>query len=344
MAIPFEIPAPLFARYLAGDLIRNGTLLREAGTGRIVAHLQETAGVAGLAGSGLSPGSMIADGVQIYQNEQIKAGIALIGRLQVANLALTGVGIGVTIAGFAIIAGKLDRIEARLGEIGVAIEQIARRVKDIQEHLIRSQLAALRAELRRIDEAWSRTDAEAQWRIAADHLLTLEQTFFDHARSLNGDTDEGGLREQMVDAFAIAGGGRISALLAAREEDVAGKAGHHFARSLSELTGAIGAPQLLRDMLACEQTPLGSAARLKAIERLRPEAEQRAMALREREEAAATAPLTIAALACAGLTGREWLARARGEIDAPLICLSVAETKTVTASDDSALAVRGRTH
>jgi hypothetical protein len=49
MTIPFEVPAELTARFLAGGLVRNGALLREPGTGRIVAHLQEASGLAQMA-------------------------------------------------------------------------------------------------------------------------------------------------------------------------------------------------------------------------------------------------------------------------------------------------------
>jgi hypothetical protein len=134
-----------------------------------------------------------------------------------------------------------------------------------------------------------------------------------------------GPRAQMVDAFILAGGARISALLAAGEEDASEKAAHQFAREVRQLTGAIGAPLLLRQLLAREPAPLDSVARLKAIERLRPDAERRGIALREREAAAATAPFTIAALVSRGISGREWLERARAENDAPLICLLVGE-------------------
>lgn len=332
MSIPFEIPASLLTRYASGDLVRSGTLLREVGTGRIVAHLQETAAFTRVAGSGLNPASMAANGIQIYQNEQIKAGLALVQSLQVANLALTGIGIGVSVAGFAVVCRKLDRIESRLGEIAAALKRVTKGIEAIQDHLVRSELAALRAELRRIEEAWSRTDAEAQWRIASDRLLTLEQTFFDHARSLKTVGDEGVLREQMVDAFALSAGARISALLAANEDGVARKAGHYFGRSLAELTGALGAPHFLREMLTHEQAATDPAKRLDVIERLRPDAGQRANALREREDAAATTPLTIAALASSGVSGREWLERARGELSAPLICLPVGGEATETAS------------
>jgi hypothetical protein len=308
-------------RYLSGDLVRSGALLQEAGSGRIVAHLQETVGLEKMAVPSFDPASMMAQGVQIYQNEQIKAGIALVQNLQMANLARTGVSIGVSVAGFAIPAGKLDRIEERLSVVGSAIDRLGRRVEGVQAHLIRSELAALRAELRWIDEAWSRADAEAQWRIAADRLLTLEQTFLDHAGALGHGSDEAEPREQMVDAFAMAGSVCITAMLATGEEKVAESAAYDFARSLAGLTGRIGAPQLLRRMLERDQAPTDPTSRVEAIKRLRTEAEEQAAALREREDAAATAPLTIAALARVRVPGRAWLERARGETDAPLICL-----------------------
>lgn len=325
MSIAFEIPL----RFMTNEYYRVGTTMRSRATKRIVAHLQETPGMARMAKLGFDPASMIADGIQMYQNEQIKTGLAIVQNLQLANLALTGVGIGVSIAGFAILAHKLDRIEGRLTEIAAAISAVGKRVEGLQAHFARAELAALRAELRRIDEAWSRSDAQAQWKIAADRLLTLEQTFYDHALALGDATDGALLREQMEDAFVLAGGARLSALLAAEEMSAAEVAAHDFARSLKTLTGEIGAPQLLRGQLAAETPPGGPADRLKALERLRPEAEARAALLREREDSAATAPLTIAALARAGVSGRAWLARARDEVEAPLICLELEEWEAV---------------
>lgn len=40
--IPFEIPAKFAAQLATGDLVRYGGLLKDVGTGQIVAHLQET--------------------------------------------------------------------------------------------------------------------------------------------------------------------------------------------------------------------------------------------------------------------------------------------------------------
>jgi len=319
MSIAFEIPA----RFATSEFYRIGTTMRSHATGQIVAHLQETTGLTRMAGLGFDPTSMVAGGIQIYQNEQIKVGLALVQNLQIANLALTGVGIGVSVAGFAILARKLDRIERSLAEITAAIQRLAKKVERIEARLIRVELAELRAELRRIDEAWMRSDAQAQWRIAADRLLTLEQAFGDHVRAADSGAGDASLRALMVDAFTLAGSSRISALLAANEADAAGFGARGFARSLAGFTGNIGAPQILREMQMAETAPADPAARLAAIARLRPQAEAGATLVREREDSAATAPITIAALTRAGVSGREWLERARSEAEAPLICLPV---------------------
>ncbi len=70
--IPFEIPTELLGRVASGELIRYGTILKDAGTGQIVKHLQET-GVAqsilsNLASGSFAPVSMLADVVSAGAN------------------------------------------------------------------------------------------------------------------------------------------------------------------------------------------------------------------------------------------------------------------------------------
>ena len=325
MSIPFDIPARLMLRYASGDLIRSGALLREASSGRIVAHLQETAGLARMMGGSFNPVGLAANGLQIYQNEQIKAGLEVVKNLGIANLALTGISIGVSVAGFAVLATKLCRIEAGIDELGAAIERVSHKVDRVRDHLVRQELADLRAELRRIDGAWilDRDDAQvAQWREAGARLLTIEERFHGHARALAASAEDPRLRDLMIDAYVLAAEGRRSALLAAGDEGAAEKAALDFHHAIDGLTTGLGAADLLREMIASEDVQ-GLAARADAVERLRPQAEARAAILREREELAATAPLTIAALREAGVAGRTWLEHARRETEAPLMFLPV---------------------
>jgi hypothetical protein len=47
------------------------------------------------------------------QNEQIKSAIGLVQNLQIANLVLGAAGIGVSVAGFAVLSAKIGRVESR---------------------------------------------------------------------------------------------------------------------------------------------------------------------------------------------------------------------------------------
>ncbi len=333
MSIPFVIPGRLMLRFFAGDIVRSGTLLREASTGRIVAHLQEAKGLARMAARGFDPLKLAAEGVQIYQNEQIKAGLELVKNLGIANLALTGLGIGVSVVGFAVLKTKLDRIETRIDDLAVAIERVSRKLDGVRDYLLRQELADLRAELRRIDEAWMEPDTKvqtAQWRESSGRLLTIEERFHAHARALVAAGEEPRLRDLMIDAYVLAANGRQSALLASASGEAAEQAARDFHKGLVGLTEPLGTAELLREMMTAE----GAAAlseRAAAVERLHPQARARATLLREREDLAATAPLTIAALRRANLPGLDWLQRARTETDLPLICLPVDEPVNVAA-------------
>lgn len=333
MSIPFDIPAELMVRYFGGDIVRSGALLREVGSGRIVAHLQEATGLARLAG-GLNPLDVVTQGVQIYQNEQIKAGLALIQNLGMANLALTGVSIGVSVVGFTVVKAKLDRIESGIDNLATAIERVSRKVDGVRDHLLRQELADLRAELRRIDVAWKEQPAVriGQWRQGADRLLTIEERFHGHARALVAAAEEPQLRDLMIDGYVLAADGRRTALLASGSEAAAEDVAHEFHGALIALTGGLGAAEILRELMALEGVK-GLASRANAVERLRAGAAARATVLREREDMAATAPLTIAALRRAGVSGFEWLERARSEAEAPLICLPAAEPVHAAAAD-----------
>ena len=106
MSIPFDIPSQLRAAYEAGELVRRGGLLKDAATGRIVTHLQETGALQKVLQTGLSFDPTGATSlIGMAQNTAIigklNAMQAMMGTLQVlqvASLASSVVGIGVTAA------------------------------------------------------------------------------------------------------------------------------------------------------------------------------------------------------------------------------------------------------
>lgn len=94
------------------------------------------------------------------------------------------------------------------------------------------------------------------------------------------------------------------------------------------MTAPIGAAELLAARLAANGIAPGAAGYAVAAERVRPEAEAQAAALREREAMAASTPLTIRRLEQAGISGREWLERARQETGSPLLFLPADATQS----------------
>jgi len=96
-----EVPEALLVGVKSGQYSVYGSIIKSVSNGQIVGHLQEAGGLSKLAGMfGSGPLGLLAGGVQMVQNEQIKSGIgrleAGMGMLQslgVANLALGAAGI-----------------------------------------------------------------------------------------------------------------------------------------------------------------------------------------------------------------------------------------------------------
>ena len=58
--IPFQIPDHLLARLATGEVVRIGAMLRDAGAGRILAHVQETGLLQGLVGVAPPAGHLLS--------------------------------------------------------------------------------------------------------------------------------------------------------------------------------------------------------------------------------------------------------------------------------------------
>src|SRR5262245_15208438 len=107
--IPFEHPARFVAGLTTGDIIRFGSILKDAQTGQIVGHLQES-GIAqsalSLATSGIaSPLSLVPQAINVgtglytaVQVGQLKAMMETLQSLQIATLGISLVGVGVSVA------------------------------------------------------------------------------------------------------------------------------------------------------------------------------------------------------------------------------------------------------
>lgn len=322
----FAVPAELTARYAAGGLERVGALLVDPASRQIVAHMQETAGTTRAVGEALravpfDPLSPIFDGVTVWQNEQIKALLGVQQTLAIANLAATGIGIGVSVAGFALIERRIAGLRQDVAGLAERIERLAADLDDLKAEAVEADLDALRTACQQVDEAWHLADPEAQWRDCARKLHELQTRFATRAGKLierwTSREDLAGI-DRMLSALLLAAAARIEARMACGDMEVAERAAEQFAADIRRATGQLG----LAALLAPERRRLAEGAEIAAliqeIETALPELRRRAAVYREWEQAAATRPVVLGRLIEAGVSGRAYLEEARSDTDTAL--------------------------
>lgn len=131
------VPPELVNGVVSGLYKVTGSVVREVSTGRGVAFLQETGVLQSLFNSVVSSGGNPIVGLATFglsavsgiQNHQIKSrlveiqsSLALLQNLQIGTLAVSGLGLGVSVVGFAVMLKRLKGIETHLGTIEAKIE------------------------------------------------------------------------------------------------------------------------------------------------------------------------------------------------------------------------------
>jgi hypothetical protein len=328
-----QVPQQVIARVSSGECRVYGSIVRSMVTGRIVGHLQETAGLTNLAGGllmapvslPLQVGGLAVDAVghtvSYVQNEQIKAGIELLQSMQLASLAVGTIAIGVSVAGFAVLSKKLSRLEAKVDELEPMLREIGSVVNAIRADQISEQFVRLRTALEQLDEGWLLADPVGQWRHVAAEAHSLANQF--HRRSMDLlDTGPAALplAEPMVEALALAASARVTARMASGDDVAALSAARDGAESLMEIDERVRPAESAFALLSADSDP-GTAEWNKALqstaEGLKPAVE----AMRARTEAASATCLTLSELHARQISCREWLDSARAEMDEPLLFL-----------------------
>lgn len=308
-----------------------GALLFRQGQRGIIGHITETQGLAPVAGLLMRANptvgianlgiSAVGQAVGIVQNEQIKAALATVQSMQLGAMVLSGVGIGVSIAGFAVLNQKITRVGDQVAALDDRIKRLERSIDELRGELIAEDFDRLRTACERVDEGWNLPDPEPQWRGAAEELQGLQNRFARRVRRIVAETQELTTIEPFVEAFALAGSTRVSSRLAAGDTAAARHASESFAAESDAMTAPIGTAGLLAARLDADGITPSAAGYAAAAERARPEAEAQAAALREREAMAASTPITLQRLEQAGIAGRDWLEAARHETNSPLLFL-----------------------
>jgi len=318
-----------------------GSVIRRA-DGTIAYHLQEAAPLAKMALGGanhlnvplqgLNAVSSIVNNVQTEIVRQgvarVQHGVELLQQMGLANLALSGAGLGVSVAGFAVINHKLNTIAARLGGVEDGLSQIGAKLDAVRADQERAVVSRLRALANLFEESWNLTDtsrAESSWTRVYHDGADLEEHILDRVGAELRNTAALPAAEAHLDALALVSGLRIAAQLAAGEVESARDVERRSISRMLGLTGSIGLADLLLPALADVEpgTPAWELARAERAEELRPTI----IRLRQRESLMATRTTFLPLLERHGATPREWLQWARSEQETPLLTLSEPEER-----------------
>jgi len=127
--IPMQIPEQFLSRIANGELIRYGTIIKNASSGNIVGHLKEVGDFSSVVGQlSLNPVTGLLNlGSNITQNIQLNNIAQTLNTLQLASeigAVASIANLGVSVAGFAVVIKKLKQIERKLDHVVTGIHEI----------------------------------------------------------------------------------------------------------------------------------------------------------------------------------------------------------------------------
>jgi hypothetical protein len=169
--IPFDYPAHFLADGLAGNVIRYGAILKDAGTGRIVGHMQES-GVAqsllSMVGSGIpTPLSLATDVINVgsglytaVQVGQLKAMMETLQSLQVATLGVSLVGVGVSVAGFLYMHKRFNSLDGKIDQL---MDTVTTGFESQQKAALRTHMSRTKSLVQRARQAHALSDPRPEY-------------------------------------------------------------------------------------------------------------------------------------------------------------------------------------
>lgn len=196
MPLLYEIPLALQQAISSGQAGLVGAIIKDNATGQILGHVQQTgvlqsvlSSVASGAGNSFSPLGMVA----VVQNEALRQGVAalqhgmvLMQGLQYATLAVSGLGLGIAIAGHGVTLARLNAISGQLALLDKAVAQVTQDRRDDDLHGL---LADLRADVGNVDLLATMNaprDAATQLHLSLDRAGNRLEEHFRRASDIDG--------------------------------------------------------------------------------------------------------------------------------------------------------------
>ncbi len=225
--IPFSVAAEHIPGLLSGQVVRYGAILKDASTGQILGHVQETGAVQKLLQAGLSFDPTGATGlIGVAQNaammSKLNAMQQALGSLQVlqyASLFSSVIGVGVTAASTAMILKRLNAVDDALAVIEASIDGLPAKWRELS---LRSRLVDVSTSIERLHEANLRSDAS---KIVLQVEKDLQKGFnhiHDGLCSVVIETKvDPGLLRALLAGLALCGASEFKALVWLDEKDAA---------------------------------------------------------------------------------------------------------------------------
>lgn len=312
MSIPFDIPARFMPGLNSGELVRYGSILKDATSGQIVGHLQETSALQSLIRTGSSFDPTGATGlIGIAQNAAIshklnamQAMMGTLQSLQIATLVSSVAGMGVTAATAAIILHRIKGIDQ-------AIERIEGTIVDLpskwHEMYLRKTLGTLKTAIERMQEAELRPDAESVVRDEEAQLNYVFDELYDGICNIVVQARvDAGLLKSLLAGLALCGGAQIKALIWFDMKDAAEHRARRQCAKLEDLAFRMPRHVMAKRLNGGAEQAIGISKDCSEI-RLR----------------AASQPDLVRTLARRGIHGREFIDRIQSEENEPLLILPV---------------------
>lgn len=312
-----QVPAPLM-QMMKDDLAeRVGMVVRDKATKKILGHLQETPvaqtliekGLGLASGGAVNPLGALTGAATMYQNHQMGRQLDVlqtmmggVQALQVAAVATSIAGLGVSVVGTAMVLSRIKAVDARLVALAEKMDAQDNKREDWDVHGI---LLGIESSLERL--------AEANFSKRSEPIVETEQrTLHEHFGQLSGRTQKIVQRKtldsemlgQLLTALSICGNAQLHALIWMDDKERAGQRAVAQAKHLEAL--AMLLPQdILTERLA------GNAVAAQSFDALSFEVRTRF----------ATMPFLTETLLKQDIHGRTYLEMAKSEGQEPLLLL-----------------------
>ncbi|WP_029913826.1 hypothetical protein [Pelobacter seleniigenes] len=322
--IPFYVPNEFAAGIANHSLNRVGTLIKDASSGRIVAHVQETGLAQKVVGSAinipfapLSTVSSVGANIQLTVLQKMMVTMQI---LQYASLGATLVGIGVSVVGFKVMVGRFNQMQSQIDDLANTMNQQFRdlEARSLREHQSRAVSLFDEAEI-----ASSFSSPRTEW-IRLSHSLAEEAAFYrgevEYQLSLPQFNNRAFL--PLVQLYAGCNSARVKCLMLADELSAAQEVSCLIADKYNALFDPLSPITLAKKFVKEEGPDLKEAANTdhalrENLERTTP----LIASLRDAQEAAQTRPMLIDTLIKKGISGRDFIKRLESEKEQPILCL-----------------------